>query len=153
MRYDRGYGRDFQAGRGGGQGPMRGYDFGLRGYRDTVPDRPAVRMRYTGGQGGGGYDRGYHGQPAYPNRVTQRYNRDYVHPQPNQLRTNYTPFGGDFDERIVDSTGYWRPYATQGGSRTMRGGGLPVGWEREADYARYDREFRGYGRDFYGPMR
>lgn len=120
MRYDRGYGREFQAGRGGGQGPMRGYDFGLRGFSDTAP---------------------------------QRYNREYVHPEPNQLRTNYTPFGGDFDERIVDSTGYWRPYSTQGGSNTMRGGGLPVGWEREASYARYDREYRGYGRDFYGPMR
>lgn len=153
MRYDRGYAHDFQAGRGGGQGAMRGYDFGLRGFRDTAPERTPVRMRYVGGPGGGGYDRGYHGRPAYPNHVTQRYNREYVHPEPNQLRTNYTPFGGDFEDRIVDSTGYWRPYVTRGGSHTMRGGGLPVGWEREADYARYDRPYRGYGGDFYGPMR
>lgn len=151
MRYDRGYGRDFQAGRGGARGPMR-YDFGMRGYRDTAPERPPVRMRYTGAAGRG-YDRGYYGQPALPNRVTQRYNREYVYPEPNQLRTNDVPFGGDFDQRIVDGTGYWRQYATQGGSRTMRGGGLPMGWEREAEYARYDREFRGYVRDFYGPMR
>jgi hypothetical protein len=29
------------------------------------------------------------------------------------------------------------------------------GWEREASYGgdRYDREFRGYGRDYYGPRR
>ena len=149
MRYDRGYGRDFQAGRGGGGGFARGYDYGLRGYSETAPERPPVRMRY----GGGGYDRGYHGRPALPNRVTQRYNMEYLRPEPNRLRTNYAPFGGDFPGRIVDSTGYWRPYATQGGSRTWRGGGQPMGWEREADYGRYDREYRGYGRDFYGPMR
>jgi hypothetical protein len=152
MRYDRGYGRDFQAGRGGGYAPLRGYDYGLRGYHDTAPERAPVRMRYVGGQGGG-YDRGYHGRPPFPNRVTQRYNMEYLHPQPNQLRTNYVPFGGDVDERIVDSTGYWRPYSTQGGSSTWRGGGQPMGWEREGAYARYDREFRGYGRDFQGPMR
>ena len=152
MRYDRGYSRDLQAGRGGGQGPMPGYDFGLRGYRDTAPERTPVRMHYTG-HGGDGYDRGYHGRPALSNRVTQRYNQEYMHPRPNQLRTNYTPFGGDVEGRIVDSTGYWQPYATQGGSHTWRGGGMPMGWEREADYRRYDREFRGYGRDFYGPMR
>ncbi len=29
---------------------------------------------------------------------------------------------------------------------------MPMGWEREANY-RYDIEFQGYGRDFYGPMR
>ena len=149
MRYDRGYGRDFQAGRGGGGGPARGSDYGLRGYRETAPERLPVRMRYAGG----GYDRGYHGRPALSNRVTQRYNMEYVRPEPSQLRTNYVPFGGDVRERIVDSTGYWRPYATQGGSRTWRGGGLPMGWEREADRTRYDGQFRGYGRDFYGPMR
>jgi hypothetical protein len=146
MRYDRGYGRDFQTARGGTR-----YDYGLRGYGDTAPRRGPVPVRHVGR--GGGYDAGYHGQPSYPHRVTQRYNREYVHPEPNQLRTNYTPFGGDFDQRIVDSTGYWGAYSTQGGSRTWRGGGQPMGWEREADYARYDRDFRGYGRDFYGPMR
>jgi hypothetical protein len=149
MRYDRGYGRDYGASRGG-RGPARGYDFGLRGYRETAPERAPVRVRHVGG--GGGYDRGYFGQPAMPNRVTQRYNMEYVRPQPNQLRTNYAPFGGDVEDRIVDSTGYWRPYSTQGGSRTWRGGGQPMGWEREPNYE-YDREYRGYGRDFYGPMR
>ena len=36
--------------------------------------------------------------------------------------------------------------------RTWRGGGLPMGWEREPSYD-YGREYRGYGRDFNGPMR
>ena len=152
MRYDRGYSRDFQAG-GGGYGRPRGYDYGLRGFRDTAQERPPVRVRHIGPQLGGGYDRGYQGRPPMPNRVTQRYNREYVRPEPNRLETNYAPFGGDYPERIVDSTGYWNAYSTQGGSHTMRGGGLPMGWEREASNARYDTGFRGYGRDYYGPMR
>ena len=152
MRYDRGYGRDYQGGMAGGYGRPRGYDYGLRGFQETAPERGPVRLRHVSRQGGG-YDQGYYGRPQLPNRVTQRYNMEYVRPGPNRLETNYMPFGGDFEQRVVDSTGYWRPYSTQGGSRTMRGGGLPMGWEREADYARYDAEFRGYGRDFYGPMR
>jgi hypothetical protein len=150
MRYDGGYGRDYRAG-GGGYGRPRGYDYGLRGFRETAPERPPVRVRQIGGPGG--YDQGYRGRAQLSNRVTQRYNREYVHPEPNRLETNYASFGGDFEGRIVDPTGYWRPYSTQGGSRTMRGGGLPMGWEREADHARYDAGFRGYGRDYYGPMR
>jgi len=143
MRDDRGYERDFQRGSGRAR-----YDYGLRGWRDTAPDRPPVRVREVGG----GYDRGYRG-PPFPNRVTQRYNLEYVRPGPNPLRTNYAPYGGDARGRVVDSTGYWRPYTTQGGSRTWRGGGMPLGWEREAEHARYDAGYRGYGRDFYGPMR
>jgi hypothetical protein len=157
MRYDGGYGRGY--GRDmGGRPPMRGYDYGLRGFYETAPQRPPVRTRVAyddgmrGGGGGGGYDRGYYGRPAFSNRVTQRYNREYVHPTPARYQTNYNAFGGDQEGRIVDVTGYWRPYNTIGGSRTMRGGGMPIGWEREANY-RYDTEFRGYGRDFYGPMR
>ncbi|HEX8391466.1 MAG TPA: hypothetical protein VF665_03830 [Longimicrobium sp.] len=190
MRYDQGFGRGYDRGMQGAR--PRGYDFGLRGYSQTAPDRRPVGMRVydrdfgprgrTGGgyngaggmnaSGGGGfngagrtnagggmsgmagsYDAPYRGHPTYNNRVTQRYNRDYVNPQPNQFRENYNAFGGDFDQRIVDTTGYWRPYNTIGGSSTMRGGGMPMGWEREASYGRYDEEFRGYGRDFYGPMR
>ncbi len=147
MRYDRGYGRDYQGGRGGGYAR---YDYGLRGYGQTAPRRGPVPLRTFGR---GGYDRGYYGRPGMSNRVTQRYNMEYVNPQPNRLETNYAPFGGDVEDRIVDSTGYWNAYNTIGGSRTWRGGALPMGWEREADHARYDREFRGYGRDYYGPMR
>ena len=149
MRYDRGYGRDYPMARA--SGPQRGYDYGLRGYRQTAPQQRPVGMRTY--RYGGGYDRGWFGQGSLPNRVTQRYNREYVHPEPNRLETNYAPFGGDVDGRVVDSTGYWRPYATMGGSRTWRGGNLPMGWERGPGYGRYDRSFRGYGRDYDGPMR
>ena len=101
MRYDRGYGRDYPMARN--SGPERGYDYGLRGYRETAPPRRPVPLRTYGR---GGYDRGYFGQPALPNRVTQRYNMEYVHPEPNRLETNYAPFGGDTEDRIVDATGY-----------------------------------------------
>ncbi|HEX2077807.1 MAG TPA: hypothetical protein VHG08_08865 [Longimicrobium sp.] len=148
MRYDRGYGRDFQAGRGGGMGR---YDYGLRGYRQTAPERRPVGMRTY--RYGGSYDRGLFGQGGLPNRVTQRYNREYVYPEPDRLEVNYAPFGGDVEGRVVDSTEYWRPYATLGGSRTWRGGGLPMGWERGPGYGGYDRGFRRYGRDYGGPMR
>ena len=150
MRYDRGYGRDFR-GRGG---PARHrYDFGMRGYWDTAPERAPVRMRYVGERGG--YDRGsgrHFGRPVYNRHVTQRYNLDYVFPEPNLLRANYVPFGGDFPGRIVDAAGYWRPYETLSGSHTWRGGGLPIGWEREEDYGR-ERGYGRYGRDFRGPTR
>ncbi len=101
MQYDRGYGRDYPSGRGGGMGR---YDYGLRCYRETVPMRRPIPLRTYGR---GGYDRGYFGHAALPNRVTQRYNREYLHPQPNRLETNYSPFGGDVEGRIVDPTGYW----------------------------------------------
>lgn len=146
MQYDRGYGRDFQAGRGG----YGRYDYGLRGRRETAPARGRIPLRTYGR---GGYDRGWAGGGALPNRVTQRYNMEYVHPQPNRLETNYAPFGGDVEDRIVDPAGYRGSYNTTGGSRTWRGGGLPVGWEREARGDRYDRGFRGYGRDYRGPRR
>ncbi|HEU0014145.1 MAG TPA: hypothetical protein VFQ45_10700 [Longimicrobium sp.] len=154
----------------------RHYDYGLRGYRETAPRPRPVGTHYDAGyhggdggydrgyqggagydrgygSGGRGYDRGYHGRPEMPNRVTLRYNRDYVRPGPDRYPVNYNPYGGDREQRVGDMTAYWRPYATSGGSRTWRGGGQPVGWEREADHRRYDRDFRGYGRDYYGPMR
>lgn len=152
MRYDRGYGRDYPMARA--SGPPRGYDYGLRGYSQTAPMRPPVPLRTYGR---GGYDRGYFASAPLPNRVTQRYNREYVHPQPNRLETNYAPYGGDVEGRMVDYTGYQGAYNTMGGSRTWRGGNLPMGWEREPGYGygggRYDREFRGYGRDYYGQRR
>lgn len=150
MRYDRGYGRDYPMARA--SGPPRGYDYGLRGYSQTAPARRPIPLRTYGR---GGYDQGYFGTAGLPNRVTQRYNREYVHPEPNRLETNYAPFGGDVEGRIVDPSGYRGSYNTMGGSRTWRGGNLPVGWERGPGYGgRYDREFRGYGRDdYYGPRR
>lgn len=123
----------------------RDYDHGLRGFRDTV--------RYDGGYRD---EHRYRGRDATP-RVTQAYNREYVHPDPWSRPRNPNPYGGDAPERIVDAGGYWRPYMTTGGTRTLRGGGLPVGWEREVRGRGYDRGYdggwRGYGRDLYGPMR
>ena len=139
MRYDRGYGRDL----GGG----RAYDSGLRGFEETAPRRGPVPLREEGGWGGGEY----RGRASTP-RVTQRYNREYVYGDEGRRPRNYNPYGGDAPGRIVDAGGYWRPYQTVGGTHTMRGGGWPIGWEREVGRG-YDRGFRGYGRDMYGPMR
>lgn len=159
MRNDRGYGRDFWD---RGEPGRHHYDFGMRGYRDTAPERPPIRMRYASRRGeydrgfDRGYERGYNqpylGRPAFSRHVTQQYNLDYVFPGPNLLRTNYVPFGGDFPGRIVDAAGYWRPYETLSGSHTWRGGGLPIGWEREEESGP-DRGHRRYGRDFRGPAR
>lgn len=140
MRYDRGYGRDFAA--------ERSYDSGLRGFPQAARRRGRVPLREEGAWGAGEYRGG-----ASTPRVTQRYNREYVHPEKYGRPRGYDPYGGDAPERIVDAGGYWRPYATVGGSRTMRGGGRPLGWEHEAGGGGYDRGFRGYGRDMYGPMR
>jgi hypothetical protein len=139
MRYDRGYGRDFRA--------ERGYDSGLRGFRETAPRREPVPLREERDPEGGGY----RGRGSTP-RVTRSYNRDYVHPEARPRSPGYRPFGGR-PERIVDADGYQRPYMTVGGTRTMRGGGRPLGWESDAGRGRYDRGFRGYGRDPYGPAR
>jgi hypothetical protein len=148
MRYDGGYGRGY--GRGDAPRPTRGYDYGLRGFDETTPERGPVRARMLPpnlrARGGGGYDMGYRSAPHLPNRVTASYNRDYVHPQGERYPTNHVPYGGDVRERIVDASGYWQPFNTTGGSHTMRGSGIPMGWEREA---RYDASFRGYGRDYF----
>ena len=134
----------------------RHYDYGLRGWRDTAPQRPPVRTRYARDVGGRGvYDDDFgHGYrpDAMPNRVTARYNLDYVREQhPGERPINYVPYGGDRVGRIVDPGEYQRPYMTTGGSRTWRGGNRPVGWEREdprydVDYPRY--RGGGYGRWF-----
>lgn len=152
MRYDRGYGQRYDGGyQGGGRAP-RGYDFGLRGYEETAPRQLPIRMRTYDRdlRARGGYDEGFDGRPWFSNRVTQSYNREYVHPKPERNETNYVSYGGDVEGRIVDASGYWRPYHTTLGSRTMRGSGMPVGWEREEAMRRYDNEFRRYGRDFRG---
>jgi hypothetical protein len=73
------------------------------------------------------------------NRVTARYNRDYVWDRrPSDHPVNYAPYGGDRIGRIGDPREYHAPYQTTGGTRTWRGE-WPMGWERER--ARYGGDF------------
>lgn len=111
----------------------RGYDFGLRGYRETNASRgPGPRER-----------RGRDRNEPITQRITARYNRDYVfggrgESYPRYPR-NYNPFGGDREERVGDWGRYRQPYMTTGGTRTWRGSFRPAG---------YDNEYLGYDRDF-----
>jgi len=137
------------------RGYDRGYDYGLRGYRQTAEWRDPVRTRFVGGGYGGdyrdargGYGGDYeargryggdYGYGGYPNRVTARYNLDYVREQhPGERPVNYAPYGGDRIGRVGDMREYHAPYQTTGGTRTWRGG-WPMGWERA--HARYDTGF------------
>ena len=158
---------------------MRGYDYGLRGFRQTAEWRDPVRTRFVGGGGrgepgggygndfrgarggygadysaprGGGYgpeygggrggygaDYGY-GADSFSNRVTASYNLDYVREQhPGERPVNYAPYGGDRIGRVGDMREYQAPYQTSGGTRTWRGGGWPMGWERHQP--RYGADF------------
>lgn len=150
------------------RGYDRGYDYGLRGFRQTSMGRNQVRTRFVGGgyggdyRGGGGgaygsdYDRprgGYGGDYGsryrpnpLPNRVTAAYNLDYVREQhPGERPVNYAPYGGDREGRVGDMREYWSPYQTIGGTRTWRGG-WPMGWERE--HASYDWQYPNYRGDY-----
>lgn len=141
-----------------------GYDYGLRGFRDTAPRRPQVQTHFVGGgypgedpreiyrreaaarrrpaPYGGDY-RGGGWQPM-TNRVTARYNMDYVREQhPGEYPMNPYPYGGDREGRVGDFRQYNRPYHTVSGSNTSRGGGQPVGWERTSH--RYDYLYRNRG--------
>ena len=151
------------------RGYDRGYDYGLRGFRQTAEWRDPVRTRFVGGgygsdfrgsaggyggdyrgargrygmdYGGGardyGADYGYGAEP-FTNRVTARYNLDYVREQhPGERPVNYAPYGGDRVGRVGDMREYHAPYQTTGGTRTWRGG-WPMGWERQQ--ARYGADF------------
>ena len=113
----------------------RPYDFGLRGYRETAPRRrPLV-----------GYERDY--PPANrrmaqrSNRVTARYNLDYVEGNRGpEYPRNPNPYGGDREIPVGDIGLYQRPYTTIGGTRTYRGSMRPLGREPGLDL--YDRDFR-----------
>ena len=119
----------------------RQYDFGLRGYRQTT--RPMMDNRYRARS----YDFGYRGgfeERAYPdqrlsNRVTARYNMDYVTGYANRYDRNEYMYGGDHPERMGDGSFMRRPYMTQAGTRTMRGSSLPVGY----DYLNYGPNYGG----------
>ncbi len=118
----------------------RQYDFGLRGYRQTT--RPMMDHRYRPHP----YDSGYRAsfdERAYPeerlaNRVTARYNRDYVtgYPPEERYDRNYTMYGADHPDRMGDSRMMRRPYFTHAGTRTMRGGSIPMEYDYP-DYRRY----------------
>ena len=130
----------------------RHYDYGLRGYRETVRREPPVRTRYARDVGGpGGYDQdyGFRSSP-YPNRVTARYNVDYVREQhPGEYHFNYTPYGGDRIGRVGDMREYQRPYMTEGGTRTSRGSGIEFRGGYRGGGRGYDFPYRGdYGRWF-----
>jgi hypothetical protein len=162
------------------RGYDRGYDYGLRGYRQTAEWRDPVRTRFVGGGYGGDYrgspmgyggdyrggrrgygeeyrggrrdhgaDHGYGVEP-FSNRVTARYNLDYVREQhPGERPVNYAPYGGDRVGRVGDMREYHAPYQTTGGTRTWRGE-WPMGWEhQQAPYgADFPRPRPGMGRWF-----
>jgi hypothetical protein len=122
----------------------RQYDYGMRGFRQTT--RPI-------GWGRGPYDRfGRYDAPyrmttderSYPrgprpNRVTARYNLDYVVGYPERYDQNYNMYTGDRMDRIGDERYYRRPYLTIGGTRTLRGSSFPTGY----DYPDYGPSYGG----------
>ena len=113
----------------------RSYDHGLRGYRETPPPRRTFP----------GYDRDFDrserrvGQRS--NRVTARYNPDYVVGERGpEYPRNFHPYGGDREIPIGDVNMYGRPYTTVGGTRTYRGSVRPLGYDAGLDL--YDQDFR-----------
>ena len=149
------------------RGYDRGYDYGLRGWPQAQRRQAPVRTRFVGSERYGGdyglrgpfraeersdiaygsdYDAmrregsRYRGGPP-TNRVTARYNLDYVREQhPGERPINYAPYGGDRIGRVGDMREYHAPYQTIGGTRTMRGG-WPMDWERGG--SRYDFDYPG----------
>ena len=115
----------------------RSYDFGMRGFRQTTrPLGPGRGRRFAYDRSyRGPYDRSYdlsypggdRGYPPLPNRVTARYNRDYVDGRGGGERP-YGFWGGDRPDRMGDETFYRRPYSTIGGTRTLRGAPGPRGF-------------------------
>ena len=110
----------------------RRYDFGLRGYHQTT--RPMSDDRYARGRYGYRYT-GPTDERAYPdqrlaNRVTSRYNRDYVSgPMPSRYDRSYEMDTGDRPDRMGGEYLMRRPYWTVGGTRTMRGSSFPAGYD------------------------
>lgn len=110
---------------------------------DNVRRRPPPEnTNYASDYGyGGGYRRGWDAAPTYDersdpagrlrNRVTQRYNRDYVVGYREDPRSrNFNMYTGDRPQRMGDPRYYRRPYMTVGGTRTYRGSSIPTGYDR-----------------------
>lgn len=115
--------------------PYRNYDYGLRGARETM------RGRYDRGYPGRRYYSGYDERfrPRY-NRVTARYNLDYVYGnQGDRYPRNYNFYTGDRMDRMGDERWYRYPYMTTGGTRTLRGSSYPTGY----DYPSYGPNYGG----------
>ncbi len=112
----------------------RSYDYGLRGYNQA--------NRFRGrGSAARGYDQPDYGRGRpLPNRVTARYNMDYVTGNRGErYPTNPNTFTGDREDRVGDLRYFRTPYTTIGGTRTYRGASEPFGYDR--DYFSYDRNF------------
>jgi hypothetical protein len=120
----------------------RNYDYGLRGY----PQATAFRGQPTFRQRGSAYDYDLSANAdrhPLPNRVTARYNMDYVvGNRGDRYPRNFNAFTGDREDRVGDLRYSRAPYTTIGGTRTYRGGSYPSGYDY--GYDRYDRDFRGY---------
>lgn len=115
----------------------RHYDYGMRGFQEGALARRRNAPR--------GYDMDVRSRelPAspVPNRVVQRYNRDYVYGGRGGYPRNYNMFTGDRIDRIGDERAYHRPYITNGGTWTHRGSPYPTGFG--PDYVGYDGDFNG----------
>lgn len=116
----------------------RHYDYGLRGARQTGGPRygAAYEGRYGGAYRGEGprmsnpYDE--RGIPRVGNRVTARYNADYVYGARGLSgydHRNYMMYTGDRPDRMGDERYYRRPYMTRAGTRTLRGSSFPTGYD------------------------
>lgn len=115
--------------------PFRSYDYGLRGFRETAPQR--MRGGYETRGLGMGYDE--RSRPR-TNRVTARYNDDYVYGARGQrYDRNYNMYTGDRMQRMGDERMYRHPYLTIGGTRTQRGSSFPTGY----DYPDYGPNYGG----------
>ena len=114
----------------------RSYDYGLRGAREAAP-RP-----FRGGpRPRGRYDVMYD-ERSRPrtNRVTARYNTDYVYGARGQrYDRNFNMYTGDRMDRMGDERMYRRHYQTIGGTRTLRGSSSPTGY----DYPDYGPSYGG----------
>lgn len=120
----------------------RSYDYGLRGMRETARGR-APRVVY-GSDYRGVYDE--RAAPRYGNRVTARYNMDYVYGARGDRSAadygyprNFHMYTGDRMDRMGDERYYRQPYMTTGGTRTLRGSNFPTGY----DYPDYGPDYGG----------
>jgi hypothetical protein len=113
---------------------MSRYDYGLRGPRDTMDPRGSW-------WGALSYDSDFGPRPRgpMPNRVTARYNMDYVRDRGPVYPRNPNAYGGEWEGQVGGEQAYHSPYQTRGGTRTHRGVPRPL---------RYD--YRDFGPDYGG---